>query len=155
MVVWVGALAMCLCVPGPFFQSEQLSVSPFWHLAFCCLKYFENQWRGRSDFPIPWLYQAPALTVWFDIFNDMELLYFWAVEWRPPALYYNGVSRTLGLKKTLLEMVVTMEVPSTWEARALETESGRVSFAGLPAQDLEIYFLNSPFNWCPCCTFLE
>ena len=52
-------------------------------------------------------------------------------------------------------MVVTVVVTGTWETHDFKAVSGKVSFAALPTQDLEIYLFSSPLNWNPCCAFLE
>lgn len=70
------------------------------------------------------------------------------------ALCFKGVAGTLEIKR-LPDMVVTVVVIGTWETHDLKAVSGKVSFAVLPIQDLEIYLFSSPLNRKPCCASLE
>lgn len=99
-----------------------------------------------------------ALTKWYVLqappfnWSSFTFLCFYILAFSVLLLYYNGVSETLELKKRLPEVVVTVVFPGTWEIRALKPVSGKVSFAGLPTQDLETF--SCPLNWSPCRTFL-
>lgn len=68
---------------------------------------------------------------------------------------YNGVSEILELKKRPPDVVMTVVFPGMEEIRihALNRLSGKVSFAGLRTQDLEIFSCH--LNWSPCHIFLE